>query len=118
MAAAALMIPTAVTIMILLLNPTGCDALTSFKPLLNNDTSRAGKYLVGDQDMESEFLMESHITRILASSQNFQTTSTTDANKASGGGCGRPPRYDSCLGQKRNNPPPENCGTFNRVNPC
>ncbi|XP_022948338.1 uncharacterized protein LOC111452044 [Cucurbita moschata] len=117
MAAAAVIIPAAMAIMILLLNPTTSDALTSFKPL-NNDTSAAGKYLIGDQDLDSEFLMESHISRILAGSQNFQTSKTNDANKASGGGCGRPPRYDSCLGQKSNNPPPENCGTFNRNNPC
>ncbi|KAL0549220.1 hypothetical protein IC582_013701 [Cucumis melo] len=119
MGASATMIPAAVVTMILLLNiPSSCEALTTFEPLLSNHTSYGEQLMVGEEDMDMEFIMESHISRILASSQNFQTTSTVDANKASGGGCGRPPRYDSCLGQKRNNPPPPNCGTYNRANPC
>ncbi|KGN57781.1 hypothetical protein Csa_009565 [Cucumis sativus] len=119
MGASALMIPAAVVTMILLLHiPSSCDALTTFQPLLSNHSSYGGKLMMGEEDMELEFLMESHISRILASSKNYQTASTTNANKASGGGCDRPPRYDSCLGKKRNNPPPPNCSPYNRANPC
>ncbi|XP_022143304.1 uncharacterized protein LOC111013208 [Momordica charantia] len=111
-AAAALMIPTAVAIVFLLLSPTGCIALIS-----SNDTSNTIKHLVGDKDLDSEFLMESHLSRILASnSQNFQTSSTNNANRAAVD-CSRQPRYDSCLGQKNGVPPPENCATYNRVCP-
>ncbi|XP_022143399.1 uncharacterized protein LOC111013278 [Momordica charantia] len=118
MATAAVMIPTVMALAILLPNPIDCDALTTSKRLLNNETWGNHKRLIGDEDIGSEFLMELHLSRILAESLRFQTMTTPNANMGSVRDCERPPRYDSCLGEKRNTPPAENCGTFNRANPC
>ncbi|KAE8650593.1 hypothetical protein Csa_011480, partial [Cucumis sativus] len=74
-----------------------------------------GKRLIGDID--TDFLMESHVSRILAELR-FETMRTPNANSASVVNCERPPRYDSCLGEARDNPPSENCDPYNRANPC
>lgn len=75
--------------------------------------------MVEEEDTKSNFVMESHISRMLAdSSQDFETSSTNNATQVSTGECDRPPRYDSCLGDKRNTPPPQNCSTYNREHPC
>lgn len=87
-------------------------------PLYRHRDPDAKRSLVGDEDIESEFLMASHISRVLAESQGFETSATSNATEPAVGECDRPPRYDSCLGEKRSTPPPENCGPFNREHPC
>ncbi|KGN57780.1 uncharacterized protein LOC105434882 [Cucumis sativus] len=117
--APALMIPAAMAMMLMMLIPTACGgALTSFKPLNNHTSGGLVKYMVEEEDIKSNFVMESHISRMLADSQDFETSSTNNATQVSAGECDRPPRYDSCLGVKRNTPPPQNCSTFNREHPC
>lgn len=86
---------------------------------LSSHTICVGENVVGEEEIASEFMMEySHITRILAESQGFETSSTNNATQPSTADCGRPPRYDSCLGDKRNKAPTENCGPYNRQSPC
>lgn len=107
----------AILIMILLLNPTISNAAV-------NDT--ASKWcdralencLVGGFNSDSEFLMKIHTSRMLLDYDIFQTPKTNDPNKESVPSCDRPPRYDSCLGQKKSIPLPENCEPRNRANPC
>ncbi|CAK9324978.1 unnamed protein product [Citrullus colocynthis] len=106
----------AILIMILLLNPTISNAAL-------NDTaskwcdSALENCLVGGFNSDSEFLMEIHTSRMLLDFDRFQTSKTNDPNKESVPSCGRPPRYDSCLGQKKSIPLPENCDPRNRANP-
>ncbi|KAG7036723.1 hypothetical protein SDJN02_00343, partial [Cucurbita argyrosperma subsp. argyrosperma] len=118
MAATMPMKPATIAVVILLLVSTGCDAFALTKPLFNH-TQGPGKHVIGD-DIDNEFLMESHISRVLAEEDElrFETMRSPNPNIASVVDCERPPRFDSCLGEGKNNPPSENCDPFNRANPC
>uniref|UniRef100_A0A0A0KVZ2 Rapid ALkalinization Factor n=1 Tax=Cucumis sativus TaxID=3659 RepID=A0A0A0KVZ2_CUCSA len=110
-------IPTmAILILTLLFNPTRCNTTV-------NETTSEWCYgsencLVGDESLDSEFLMETETSRMLLDFQNLQTPGTIDPNRQSVAECGRPPRYDSCTGEERQIPNPENCDVRNRANPC
>ncbi|KAA0042447.1 hypothetical protein E5676_scaffold121G001310 [Cucumis melo var. makuwa] len=110
-------IPTmAIIILILLFNTIGCNTTV-------NETAPEWCYgsencLIGDESSDSEFLMETDTSRMLLDFQNLQTPSTNNPNRQSVPECGRPPRYDSCIGEKRSISNPENCDVRNRENPC
>lgn len=116
--AATLLIPSmAIPIMILLLNPTISDAAIN-KTASEWCDGGLENCLVGDLNPDSEFLMGTESSRMLRKSIKFQTSNTYSPNKASVKSCGRLPRYDNCLGDKRVIKKPENCGIFNRGHPC
>ncbi|KAG6656906.1 hypothetical protein I3843_04G048800 [Carya illinoinensis] len=61
---------------------------------------------------ELELLFDSEISRMLADYQSV-TSVTNDPNKPAVSGCGRPPKYASCLPQENGNQP-QKCETYTR----
>ncbi|KAG2710928.1 hypothetical protein I3843_04G048700 [Carya illinoinensis] len=77
---------------------------------LNNGTRTALDYQ-GRME-EPELLFHSEISRMLVDYQSF-TSGTKNPNKPAVSGCGRPPKYASCL-PKKTGKPPQKCETYTR----
>ncbi|KAA0032826.1 hypothetical protein E5676_scaffold575G00600 [Cucumis melo var. makuwa] len=83
----------------------------------NNSHSKKCHLVRDDVADYKLIMMELEMGRMLLDFNKYTTPQTGTANKNSGGSCGRPPRYDSCLGEKRDTPPQEKCYVYKRV-PC
>lgn len=106
-----------IILLLLLLIPTGSTVNNTAASASCNGSHREKCHLSGEEIANSEFLMESEIGRMLLNFNKFQGPQTQTPNKQAVASCGRPPRYDSCLGQKRQTPPQEKCNIYKRV-PC
>ncbi|KAH1129393.1 hypothetical protein J1N35_000771 [Gossypium stocksii] len=89
-----------ITVMVLLATTTQSGSSGSFVKELISTT------VIAD-NMELEFLMDSEISRKLATEPNYLTIAALDANKKAAM-CGRIP-YSPCLGKPGNPKKPDNC---------
>ncbi|CAK8533401.1 unnamed protein product [Lathyrus sativus] len=69
--------------------------------------------LIND-DLESEFLMSSHVARMLLDQSQTQTGRTANNNGAAVK-CGTIKAYRTCLPSQNGGGPNNRCGTYNRV---
>ncbi|KGN57776.1 hypothetical protein Csa_010194 [Cucumis sativus] len=114
---AALSTPSIGTIiLLLLLIPSGFTVNDTAASASCNSSHSKKCHLVRDDVGDYEFMMESEMGWMLSINYDkYKSPPTRIANKqVVKDDCGRPPRYESCLGRKRDTLIQEKCAVYKR----